>query len=249
MLGCVLAAVLAGLTPAIASASRTTSTSATGHRDTHPEQAHARAELLKKVNFPSGWTGSGSVWIGTSDSQNSDSLLTISQYPQLTDCLGIAAPLSVVATEASSPYFVSKDLSTDVVDTADVYQSVAQAEIDFPPFNNPKFADCFAQVAGGGPISDDVKSDYDSGTIIGTPTAKLVAIPKYGSQSGMIEVQFPLTFTDGSHGDEFFNVLLIRQGRSTTELDLDSSGTPAGATLTASLAAAVVAKMKAIPAA
>ena len=153
----------------------------------------------------------------------------------------------MVAAEASSPEFDSKDGNTSVVDVADVYTSVGDAKSDFPPFGNPKFANCFLQVEGAG-ITSVEKTIWPTGATFGTMTASVSHQPRYGDQSGLVEVQVPVNLPEGQGStNDFLFVLVIRQGRSTAELQIDQGATTPSAALTESMAKAVTAKMKAKP--
>jgi hypothetical protein len=209
-------------------------------------KAYAQAQLLKLSNVPHGFTKSGSPWVGTSDASSSSSQFTMTQYPDIATCMGQPPGLSVVAAEASSPDYFSNNGDTDVFDVADVYTSADQAKADFPTFNNPKFANCFLKVEGAGIVSQD-KPGWPTGATFGTQTAS-VTHQKYGDASGLLEVDTPVTLPsqEGTSND-FFVALVIRQGRSVAELMIDQGNTPPSASLTASLAKSLVAKMKAHP--
>lgn len=210
-------------------------------------EAYARAQLLKQSDVPSGYTKSGDMWVGTSDSDNSSSMFTMTQIPDIATCLGEPPALSVVAAEASSPDFFSKDGNTDIFDVADVYTSVSQAKSDFPSLSNPKFAKCFLQVEGSSIVSTD-KDTWPSGSTFGTPVGTVSHQPKFGDQSGLVEVQVPVTLPQGQGtSDDFFVALIIRQGRSVAELMLDQGTTPPSAALTNALAKKVTENMKAKP--
>ena len=210
-------------------------------------KAYAQAQLLKLSNLPSGWTKSGGTWVGSSGDNDASSMLTMTQYPEFSTCLGEAPALSVVATEASSPEFDSKDENTSVLDVADVYSSSNDAKTDFPPLNNPKFANCFLRVQGSS-IMNLEQSAWPSGATFGTPTVSISHQPRYGNQSGLIDFQVPVNLPGGEGAtNDFFVTLVIRQGRSTVELLIDQGYTTPSASLTESLAKAVTAKMKAPP--
>ena len=208
---------------------------------------YAKAQLLQLSDLPQGYTKSGDQWVGTSDSQDSGSMFTITQLPDFSTCLSKPPGLSVVAAEANSPDFFSKDGNTDVFDVADVYTSANEAMSDFPPLSDPKFASCFAQIQGSVIVNTD-KDAWPSGSTFGTPVASVSHQPKYGDQSGLVEVQTPVTLP-GEQGtsNDFFVALVIRQGRSVAELMIDQGGTTPSAALTHSLAQKIVAKMKAKP--
>ena len=213
------------------------------------DRAYASAQLLKLSDLPYGWQKSGQVWSGTSDDPNSSSMFAVTQFPQLFTCLGMAPPLSVVAAEASSLNFNSSDQSTNVFDVADAYSNVSDAQADFPPFHNPKFASCVVQTQGSAIMSIE-KSEWDPGVTFGTPTASVIKVPRYGSESGMVMVQVPVNFPasdGGGNTTDFFTALVIRQGRSTAELFIDQSAALPSAALTKSLAQTVTARMKAPP--
>jgi hypothetical protein len=174
-------------------------------------------------------------------------MFTMTQFPDISTCLGDPPPLSVVAAEASTPDFISKDGNTDVFDVSDVYTSVSEAKSDFPPLTNPKFAKCFTQVEGSSIVSTD-QSNWPSGATLGTPVTTLSPKPKYGDQSGLVEVQMPVTLPQGQGtSNDFFFALVIRQGRSVTELMIDQGDTTPSAALMGSLAQKVTARMKAKP--
>jgi hypothetical protein len=213
-------------------------------------EAYAMAQLLKLSNFPHGWQGAGQVWQGPSDGSNASSMLTVTQFPQLSTCLGESPSLSSTAGEADSLNFNSSDQSTNVFDVADVYGSTADAKSNFPPFQNRKLANCFIQTEGSA-ITGIEQSEWDPGVTFGTLTASVVKIPKYGNQSGMLMVQVPVNNIPASDGGgnavDFFTVVVIRRGRSTTELFIDQVGDLPSAALTRSLAKTITAKMKAPP--
>jgi hypothetical protein len=210
-------------------------------------KAYAKAQLVKLSNLPSGWTTSGSTWVGSSGDNNSSSMLTMTQFPDFSTCLGIPPTLSVTAAEASSPQFNSKDNNTSVVDVADVYSSANDAKSDFPPLNNPKFPSCLVKVAGPG-ITSIEQSTWPSGATFGTMTASVSRLPKLGNQSGLIDIQVPVNLPGGQgNTNDFFVIAVIRQGRSTAELQFDQGDTTPSVELTDSLAKVVVQRMKAHP--
>jgi hypothetical protein len=218
-----------------------------GASTTKSNEAYAQAQLVKLSDLPSGYTTSGDLWAGPSDDSNSSSSFTMTQFPDIATCLGEPPALSIVAGEASSPDFISKSNSTDVFDVADVYKSVSDAKGDFPPLTNPKFAKCFVQVEGPSIVSSD-QAGWASGTTFGTPVASLMHQPKYGDQSGLVEVQVPVTLPQGQGTtSDFFVALVIREGRSVAELTVDQGITPPSASLMNSLAKRVTARMKAKP--
>jgi hypothetical protein len=210
-------------------------------------KAYAKAQLLKLTNMPSGWSPNGSVWTGVSGDQNSLSLLTMTQFPDFSTCLGYPPALSVTAAEASSPVFNSKDGNTSVLDVADVYDSASDAKTDFPPLNNPKFTSCLIKVQG--PLLTSIEqSVWSSGATFGTMTASVSHLPKYGNQSGLIDIDVPVNLPGGQGStDGFIVIVVIRQGRSTAELQITQGDTTPTAALTEAWAKMVTAKMKAHP--
>jgi hypothetical protein len=239
-LGVVISGLIAGLLaiPAVHAGAATS---------INTNKPYAQAQLLKRSNLPPGWTESDKVWVGTSADDNASSVLTMTQFPDLSTCLGNPPALSVIAAEASSPYFNSKDGNTSVLDVADVYASTNEAKSDFPPLDSPKFTKCFVQVEGSF-ITNVETSVWPSGATFGTPIASVSRQPRYGDQSGLVDVQVPVNLAGGQGStNDFFVVLVIRQGRSTTELLIDQGDTTPSAALTESLAKAVTAKMEARP--
>ena len=208
---------------------------------------YAEAQLLKLSDLPHGWTKSGEPWVGTSGDDNSGSMFTMTQIPDFSTCLDQPLSLSVVAAEAGSPDFYPKNGPTDVWDVADVYTTASEAKSDFPPFHNPNLAKCFLQSQRSFITSND-KSNWPPGSTLGTPIASVAHFQRYGDQSGLLEVQVPVTLPKGKGAtDDFLVALVIRQGRSVAELFIDQGGTSPSAALTESLAKALVAGMKAPP--
>ncbi len=235
-LGLAITGLIAGLTLVPAGASTIQS-----------NESYARAQLLKLSDVPQGYTKSGDTWVGASDDNNSSSMFTMTQFPDIATCLGEPPALSVVAAEANSPDFFSKDGNTDVFDVADVYTSVNDAKSDFPPLANPKFAKCFVQVEGPAIVSTD-QSNWPSGSKLGAPVGSVSRQPKYGDQSGLVEIQMPVTLPQGEGtSNDFFVALVIREGRSVAELMIDQGDTTPSAALMNSLAQKVTARMKAKP--
>ena len=218
-LGLVIGGLMVGLTslPALNAGAASTIKS---------NKPYAQAQLLKLSNLPPGWTKTDKIWVGTSADDNSSSMLTMTQFPDLSTCMGNPPALSVTAAEASSPQFDSKDQSTNVVDVADVYTDTNEAKSDFPPLNSPKFANCLLKVQGS-VITGIEKSQWPSGATFGTVTASVSHQPRYGDESGLVDFQVPVNLP-GEQGstNDFFVVLVIRQGRSTAELQIDQAGTP-----------------------
>ena len=61
-----------------------------------------------------------------------------------------------------------------------------------------------------------------SGTTLRTLIAATSHLPRYGDQSGLVYVQVPVNLPGGRGStSDFFVVLVIRQGRSTTERLID----------------------------
>ncbi len=205
------------------------------------DQAYARTQLPTLSNLPSGWKKLGSVTVDTTAGSDS-----AKNAAALASCLGVTAPPTVVAAQATSPLFSSKDDSTQVIDAANVYKSNATAKAHVLPFKNPKFAGCFVQV-NGSQLLDIEKLFWPSGTTFGTLSGSPARAPRYGDQSGMILVQIPVTVSQGSQTIDYMNVMQIRQGRSTANLLIDQANTPPSSSLTKSLAKTVTAKMKASP--
>ena len=215
--------------------------------NTKSDTPYARAQLLKRSNLPSGWTQSDNIWVGTSADENASSMLTMSQYPDVSTCLGTPPPLSVVAAEASSPVFTSNDQNTSVTDVADVYTSTEDAKTDFPSLSNPEFAHCFLKVEGSS-IMGEEEYMWGPGATFGTPIASVSHQLRYGDQSGLVEVQVPVNLPEGQGTtNDFLVILVIRQSRSTAELQIDQGDTTPSAALTESLAKSVTAKMKTRP--
>jgi hypothetical protein len=234
--GLAITGLIAGLTSTSAGASTVKS-----------NEAYARAQLVTLHDLPNGYTKSGNTWAGSSDDSNSSGSFTMTQFPDIATCLGEPPALSIVAGEASSPDFFSKDGGTDVFDVADVYKSVSDAKGDFPPLTNPKFAKCFAQVEGSFIVSSD-QAGWPSGTTFGTPVASVSHQPKFGDQSGLVEVQVPVTLPQGQGTtNDFFVALVIREGRSVAELTVDQGVTTPSAALMTSLAKRITTRMKAKP--
>jgi hypothetical protein len=240
-LGLAVSGLVAGVSVTILSGS---AAAASSIRSNKP---YAEAQLLKLSDLPHGWKKEGSPWVGTSGDDNSSSMFTMTQIPDFSSCMGEPFALSVVAAEANSPDFISKDGNTDVFDVADVYTSTTDAKSDFPSLKNPKFAACFLQEEGSDVTSND-KSSWPAGSTFGTPIASVGHLPRYGDQSGLLEVHVPVTLPKGQGtSDDYFVAVIIRQGRSVAELLIDQGDTTPSASLTESLAKTLTAKMKAPP--
>ena len=76
------------------------------------------------------------------------------------------------------------------------------------------------------------KESWPSGSTFGTPIASVSHEPKYGDQSGLVEVQVPVTLPGGKGtSNDFLVALVIRQGRSVAELLIDQGDTTPSAAL------------------
>jgi hypothetical protein len=210
-------------------------------------KASTQVELLKQSDVPHGWTKGNNQWAGTSDGANSSSMFTMTQIPDIASCMGKPPALSVVAAEASGPDFFSSDGNTDVFDVVDVYTSASQAKSDFPSFSSPKFANCFLKVEGPA-ITTNETPTWPTGSTFGTQVASVSHQPRDGDESGTLEVETPVTLPKGQGTtDDFFVAVVIRQGRSVSELLIDQGSTAPLANLISSLAEKVTARMKAHP--
>ncbi len=243
--------IVAGLVSGCGSSSSTKSTSTTSTtavQNIEADQLLGRAQLLSVAEFPSGWSEHGSISLGKSTDESSTNAFAETQSPELATCLGVNAQLSVTAAEAASPTFSSESESffATVDDSAFVYATTAEAQADFPPFTNPKLAECVIK-GHEQDISDQIASEMPSGITVGVPVASLGTFPKYGNQSGMIQIGIPLSDAHGSLGTVNMSFLIIRQGRSIAQLVLVGFPTPFTSSLAQSLAQKVTAKMAATP--
>jgi hypothetical protein len=230
------------------SAKSTSTTTTLAVQNIEADQLLARAQLLSLVNFPAGWQASGTITLGSSTDKSTSKAFAETQSPELATCLGVNAQLSVVAAEAASPDFASGTESyiASADDSAFVYATAADAMADFPPFGNPKLADCVIK-GHEQEIAAEISGLMPSEVTVGTPVASIGTFSRYGDQSGMIEIGVPLTAPDGSTATMSISFVIIRQGRSIAQLILVGLPMPFSAALARSLAQSVTAKMAATP--
>ena len=132
-----LAGVALGVAAGTASAAGSGSASGSGSVNFAP----AKKALLVRTDFPSGWTGQGSVSTSKSGS---------GKFPgdaQLASCLGVAKSfLDTNTPSASSPTFQDKTGTVFVQDNVSVFPSAKVGARNFSTISNPKVPGCLNTV-------------------------------------------------------------------------------------------------------
>ena len=130
------------------------------------EEAQAKAELLVKSDFPSGWSGQGSV---STDDKNGGA----PNFPggqQLVSCIGIPQSLLNLSTpEAVSPTFQTKGGETSAQDTVDIAPSTKVAGEANALLGSPKVPGCLS-TAFQGPARQSLVGAAGNGVTIGNIT-------------------------------------------------------------------------------
>lgn len=165
-----LAAVASLAGVAVGVGAGTASAAGTGSSASAADLASAKKALLVRADFPTGWSGQGSV---TTSKSNGGS------FPgegQLATCLGVSKSLLGLNTPSvTSPNFQDKAGTGFVQDNVSVFGSARSAATSYRTIANPKVPSCLSAVFRTPAAKAQLQGSAGSGVSIGS--IKVTAVP------------------------------------------------------------------------
>ena len=197
---------------------------AAASQNTKAQLAQAKAALLVRSDFPSGWTKQGAVTTSNGGS---------SSFPgatQLASCLGVSQSLiNLNRPSATSPTFAAKAGADSVTDNATVFSSTKEANQEFAAFASSKVPGCVNTLLAG-PARQALLGNVGQGVTIGTiSTATLPGSLLAGRSTGFA-MNFPVT-TNGVTLQAQITVITIVRGKAGSQISISTVGPPLPASL------------------
>jgi hypothetical protein len=181
------------------------------------EEAQAKTELLVKSDFPSGWSGQGSV---STDDKNGGA----PNFPggqQLVSCIGIPQSLLALSTpEAVSPTFQTNGGEVSAQDTVDIAPSVKLAGEANALLASPKVPGCLT-TAFQGPARQSIVNSAGNGVTIGNIAVAAANPDLLIRHATGFTVSFPAT-SQGVTLNVQIDLISVPHGKTDSQLTLTS---------------------------
>lgn len=191
---------------------------AAASQNTKAQLAQAKAALLVRSDFPSGWTKQGAVTTSNGGS---------SSFPgaaQLASCLGVSQSLiSLNRPSATSPTFATKAGADTVTDNATVFASTKEANEEFAAFASPKVPGCVNTLFSG-PARQALLGNAQGVTIGTISTTSLPGSFLPGRSTGFA-MNFPVT-THGVTVPAQLTVITVVRGKTGSQISISTVGSP-----------------------
>jgi hypothetical protein len=212
----VLALVL-GAAAVVVSGAPVGASSASSSAKVKAEEAQAKSELLVKSDFPSGWSGQGSV---STDDKNGGA----PNFPggqQLVSCIGIPQSLLALSTpEAVSPTFQTNGGEVSAQDTVDIAPSVKLAGEANALLASPKVPGCLT-TAFQGPARQSIVNSAGNGVTIGNIAVTAANPDQLIRHATGFTVSFPAT-SQGVTLNVQIDLISVPHGKTDSQLTLTS---------------------------
>lgn len=193
------------------------SASASSSAKVKAEEAQAKSELLVKSDFPSGWSGQGSV---STDDKNGGA----PNFPggqQLVSCIGIPQSLLAVSTpEAVSPTFQTNGGEVSAQDTVDIAPSVKLAAEANALLASSKVPGCLT-TAFQGPARQSIVNSAGNGVTIGNIAVVAANPDQLIRHATGFTVSFPAT-SQGVTLNVQIDLISVPHGKTNSQLTLTS---------------------------
>jgi hypothetical protein len=212
----VLALVL-GAAAVVVSGAPVGASSASSSAKVKAEEAQAKSELLVKSDFPSGWSGQGSV----STDDKSGGAPNFPGGQQLVSCIGIPQSLLAVSTpEAVSPTFQTNGGEVSAQDTVDIAPSVKLAGEANALLASPKVPGCLT-TAFQGPARQSIVNSAGNGVTIGNIAVTAANPDQLIRHATGFTVSFPAT-SQGVTLNVQIDLISVPHGKTDSQLTLTS---------------------------
>ena len=202
----------------------------------HGVLAQAKKDLLVRSDFPTGWSGQGSV--STSSGGGGSS------FPgenQLASCLGVsAAVINLDAPNATSPNFQNKAGTDFAQDNVSVFPSTRVAAQQYTTIADPKVPSCLTTVFQG-PAKQELANDVGKNTTLGTISVAPASPSWLVPHSTGFTLSFPVT-TQGITVQSAVTIVSMVRGTTASQLTLTSVGLPFPSALARHLASVAYAR-------
>jgi hypothetical protein len=212
-----LALLVGAVAVVVVSGAPVGASSASASAKVKAEEAQAKSELLVKSDFPSGWSGQGSV---TTDNKNGGA----PNFPggqQLVSCIGIPKSLLDLSTpEAVSPTFQTNGGEVSAQETVDIAPSVKLAGEANALLASPKVPGCLT-TAFQGPARQSIVSSAGNGVTIGNIAVVAANPDLLIRHSTGFTVSFPAT-SQGVTLNVQIDLISVPHGKTDSQLTLTS---------------------------
>jgi hypothetical protein len=191
----------------------------------------AKAALLQKSDFGSGWSSQGSVTTNNGGGR-ADFFGGTQVLQQFATCIGVnPALVSLTPPTAKSPVFQSKGGTFVVQDYVGVYPSTTLAKADYAAFASPKGPACLTGVMQGAIGRQQlVASLGGKGIIVGNATVTRPKPSWLVPHSAGLTMSVPLTI-QGMTANAVVTVVVMVRGRMASDISITSVGQSFSASL------------------
>jgi hypothetical protein len=212
-----LALLVGAVAVVVVSGAPVGASSASASAKVKAEEAQAKSELLVKSDFPSGWSGQGSV---STDDKNGGA----PNFPggqQLVSCIGIPQSLLAVSTpEAVSPTFQTNGGEVSAQDTVDIAPSVKLAAEANALLASSKVPGCLT-TAFQGPARQSIVNSAGNGVTIGNIAVVAANPDQLIRHATGFTVSFPAT-SQGVTLNVQIDLISVPHGKTDSQLTLTS---------------------------
>ncbi len=183
------------------------------------EETQAKQQLLVKSDFPTGWSGQGSV----TTSYKNGGAPSFPGGQQLVNCLGISQYLVNLNTPmATSPTFGSKNGLETAQDAVNVFPSQKVANEANAVLAGPKMVSCFNTVLQG-PARSSFTSGFGKGVTVGAITVAATNRALLISHAIGFTIAFPTT-SQGLTLNVSISLVSVPHGKTDSQLTFTGVG-------------------------
>ncbi len=188
-------------------------------------EAQAKKKLLVRADFPSGWSGQGSVVL-----DNGAGSANIPGGAATADCLGISKALLELNTpSATSPTFQTKNELDSVEDNVSIFPSAKLAGQAYAAISGPKVPACLT-TAFQGPARQGIVDAVGHGITVGTITVTAADPTRLIKHSSGFTISFPVNYQGNNLNADITLISMVR-GNTDSQLTVSVVGNPLPATL------------------
>jgi hypothetical protein len=146
--------------------------------------AEARAVLLVRADFPTGWTTSA----------NSDSG-SVPGLGKMAACLNVSQSLlNYNPPGANSPTFNQNSLALSVTDDVEVFPSAKMANEQFDVWSSTRMPTCLAAFFNSPAAKKSLEQSIGAGSKVGTATVTLESSPHLGGETTAMLIVIPTSY-------------------------------------------------------
>jgi hypothetical protein len=180
--------------------------------------AQAKTALLVRSDFPSGWSGQGSVTTSAGGGSS-----TFPGGSQLASCLGVSQSLiDLNAPSADSPTFQTKGGIDTVQDSVSVFSTTKMADQEYGAISSAKVPGCMTTVLQG-PARQEIVNSIGKGISVGTINVAAVPHGDLGVHATGFTMSFPATDSGVTLHAAVTFISMVR-GKRASQVTIESVG-------------------------